>query len=410
MRFTALLPRQRRALAGVALVAAIMIPLSAGPSAAVQVCNTTPIVFTPPPNPTQSVQPLLPYPSNITVSGQSGTVTDVNVTLNDFSYEFPEDVDVLLVAPNGSRALIMSDLGGQNDVGNATSAIDLTFDDEAPGPPPADTQLSSGTFDPADDDNDPGSFDTTDSFPAPAPGTATVSALSTFDGIAPNGTWSLYVVDDEPGPPVVQQIGGGWCLDITTSAAPTSTTPTTGGPTTSPPTTTGPTTSTTPTTTAPTTSTTPTTTAPTTTTVPPTTTTVPPTTTTVPPTTTTVPPTTTTTTTTPPGTCGGRTPTIVGTSAGETLVGTAGPDVILGGGGGDSIQGLGGNDVICGGPGNDSLVGGAGNDRLFGDTGNDRLLGGDGNDALNGGDQLDQCFGDAGTDTAATCEQTLSVP
>jgi hypothetical protein len=149
--------------------------------------------------------------------------------------------------------------------------------------------------------------------------------------------------------------------------------------------------------------TTSTTTVPTTTTGPTTTTTAPATTTTVPVTTTTAPP-------FPPGTCDGRTPTIVGTSGNDNIIGTPGPDVIVGGGGNDSISGLGGDDVICGGPGNDRLLGGDGDDRLFGEAGRDQLFGGPGNDSLNGGLNADQCHGESGTDTAAACEQISGLP
>jgi hypothetical protein len=398
-----------------AVMTGALVPLFTGTASAVQFCNTTPIVFTPPPQPTQAVQALAPYPSQITVSGQTGTITDVNVILNDLTYEVPDDLDIMLVAPDGTRIMVMSDAGGANFTAFPVTDIDLTFDDAAANQPSADGQLVAGTFRPIDDDDDPDEFDAADTFLSPAPATPSVATLSTFNGLNPNGTWSLYVVDDNPGPPVVMDIGGGWCLDILTTGGGTTTSTTTAPTTTS--TTTAPTTTstttaptTTSTTTAPTTTSTTTAPTTTTTTVPPTTTTtVPPTTTTttttttIPPTTTTttVPPTTTTSTapttttstTVPPGTtCDGRAATIVGTDGPDRLVGTPGPDVIVALGGDDLVVGMGGDDVICGGPGNDSLQGGDGNDRLFGE----------------GGD--DQCVGGPGVDFAATCEATYEVP
>ncbi|HEX2275021.1 MAG TPA: hypothetical protein VHG90_14205 [Acidimicrobiales bacterium] len=426
---------------GVALLAAALVPSLSTPSGAVLFCNATPITFTPPTTPTQSVQPFTPYPSNITVSGLAGTITDVNVTLNGFTHVRPEDIDVLLVAPDGTNHVLMSDIGGDNLFpGEPVSGVNLTFDDQAAAPAPADSQLSSGTFRPTDDDNDVDEFVTgnADTFTSPAPAPSANQTLGAFNGRQPNGTWSLFVVDDQPGPPEPASFSGGWCVDINTTGtgttAPTTTAPTT---TTTAPTTTttAPTTTTTApttTTTAPTTTTsapTTTTTAPTTTTTAPTTTTtsttttstVPPTTTsststtsTVAPTTTSSPgttvPQTTTTTRAPGGTCGGLTPTIVGTAGRESIFGTPGPDVILGGGGNDVILGRDGNDVICGGDGADTVIGGDGDDRLLGDAGNDRLLGGPGSDSLNGGVGVDVCVGDRGTDTASACETTVTVP
>jgi Ca2+-binding RTX toxin-like protein len=102
---------------------------------------------------------------------------------------------------------------------------------------------------------------------------------------------------------------------------------------------------------------------------------------------------------TPPQTCGGLAPTIVGTVGNDTITGTAGKDVISGLGGHDTIDGAGGNDVICGGPDNDTLVGGFGADRLLGEDGADTINGGNGKDTINGGDGNDILNGDAGNDT-----------
>src|SRR5680860_407267 len=95
-----------------------------------------------------------------------------------------------------------------------------------------------------------------------------------------------------------------------------------------------------------------------------------------------------------PLTCGGRTPTKVGTSANEIIRGTSGADVIHGLGGRDLIFGSGGDDVICGGDGNDAIAG---------DAGRDQLDGGLGVDACNGGTP-------ARGDTAINCERVFRVP
>ena len=394
-------------------------------SSAVEFCNTTPIVGT------GGIGPAAPYPSPITVSGLTGTVTDVNVRLLDVRtrgdnnsppQHWVEDADVMVSAPNNAGVILMSDAGGDN---NETSGpvvdADLTFDQQAPTQLPADTgPLTSGTYRPVDDDDDVGAQvpANDDNWPAPAPA-PTSTSLDTFNGIDPNGTWNLWMVDDQTQAGV--NINGGWCIDIITTGGgtPTTVTPTTATPTTMTPTTMTPTTMT-PTTMTPTTMT-PTTVTPTTMTP----TTMTPT--TMTPTPTTSAPTT-TSTTFPAGTCGGLTPTIVGSGGDDNLVGTAGPDVIAGGGGADTIAGLGGDDVICGGDGNDQILGGDGADRIFGDAGidqiygengadtvsggadSDRLFGGNDNDALSGDAGIDQCIGEAGTDTAAGCELVIDVP
>ena len=94
--------------------------------------------------------------------------------------------------------------------------------------------------------------------------------------------------------------------------------------------------------------------------------------------------------------CGGKTPTIVGTAAGETLTGTPGNDIISAGGGNDLIKGMGGDDSLCGGPGRDRILGGAGNDALFGEAGNESggnrgLFGQLGTDVAYGGVGVDSC-------------------
>ncbi len=156
--------------------------------------------------------PAAPYPSNIVVPVIGSTVTKVAVTLHNLSHTFPDDIDILLVGPNGtSNLIIMSDAGGDTDAAGVT----LTLDDSAASPLPNSGGLASGTFRPTDHSGG-------DLFPPPAPagpynspapnGTATFA--SAFNGINPNGTWSLYVNDDAAND--TGSIAGGWSIDITT--------------------------------------------------------------------------------------------------------------------------------------------------------------------------------------------------
>jgi uncharacterized repeat protein (TIGR01451 family) len=127
--------------------------------------------------------PATPFPSTISVTGTTGTITKVTVTLSGFAHTFPADVDVLLVSPTGQTLLLMSDAGTAN-----VSGLTLTFDDAAAGSLPASGALSSGTFKPSN-------YGTGDTFSSPAPAGPYGGALSMFNGLSPNGTWSLYVED-----------------------------------------------------------------------------------------------------------------------------------------------------------------------------------------------------------------------
>ena len=146
------------------------------------------------------------YPTNISVSGITGTITKVTAELFGFTHTWPSDVDVLVVGPTGQKTVLMSYAGGSS----AVSGINLTFDQTAATNLGNGAQLSSGTYRPTDNF----SFDP---FTPPAPivpnGTYT-SDLSLFNGTNPNGTWQLYVIDSSPHNSGV--ISGGWQLKFDT--------------------------------------------------------------------------------------------------------------------------------------------------------------------------------------------------
>lgn len=148
--------------------------------------------------------PASSYPSTINVSGLTGTVSKVTVTLTNLMHTFPDDIDVLLVGPGGQGVIIMSDVGGSGDATNVT----LTLDDAAVASLPDSAQLVSGTFRPTN-------IGTGDAFPAPAPGGAFGAALSDFNVTNPNGTWSLFINDDVGGDS--GSLAGGWSIAITTA-------------------------------------------------------------------------------------------------------------------------------------------------------------------------------------------------
>jgi hypothetical protein len=164
-----------------------------------------------------------PYPSDISVSGLAGPVTNVTATLHGFHHSCPTDVDVLLVGPQGQRTILMSDAGDCAGVNHPRDPIDLTFRDGAQPLPclaayPPPSLLVGGTYAPTDSptspyDCSPSNPTEKDVFGAPAPAGPYPASMSIFNGTDPNGSWQLYVMDQfakDQG-----AIDGGWSLDLT---------------------------------------------------------------------------------------------------------------------------------------------------------------------------------------------------
>ena len=145
-----------------------------------------------------------PYPSEISVSGMTGPVTDVDVTFKTLSHSYPSDLDTLLVGPRGQSVVLMADTGGNTPI----SSLDFTFDDAASASLPVSAPIiGGGTYRPTSG--------TTFNGTAPAPAGPYGATLSVFNGTDPNGTWSLYAFDDFP-TAHGGSIAGGWHLRVTT--------------------------------------------------------------------------------------------------------------------------------------------------------------------------------------------------
>jgi hypothetical protein len=171
--------------------------------------------------------PATPYPSTILVTG-IGNVATVRVTLFELSHPLPDNIDILLVSPNGTKYVLMADVGGTIPA-SPNAPVTLTFVDSAATTLPDNGPLTNGTFLPTNCEAVP-------SFPAPAPATPYIlpgcSAVrnsgqtlnGAFAGGPANGTWSLYVKDDQGTATaadsgdatsvVVGQFAGGWGLQI----------------------------------------------------------------------------------------------------------------------------------------------------------------------------------------------------
>lgn len=155
--------------------------------------------------------PASAYPSTATVTGSPVNPSSVKLVLNGLTHTYPDDLDFLLVGPGGQTLVVLSDVGGGGDVVN----LSLVLDDDAAALPPDSGPLSAGSYRPSN----VGGGDT---FPAPAPagphgnpapaGSATL--LSTFGTGDPNGTWSLYLVDDASSDSGTL---AGWCLELPVS-------------------------------------------------------------------------------------------------------------------------------------------------------------------------------------------------
>jgi Ca2+-binding RTX toxin-like protein/subtilisin-like proprotein convertase family protein len=90
---------------------------------------------------------------------------------------------------------------------------------------------------------------------------------------------------------------------------------------------------------------------------------------------------------------------LTGSDFDDTLYGNADANTLDGGEGNDFLQAGRGDDVVFGGGGKDTLYGHDGNDFLNGGDKADTLYGGDNNDVLRGGNGSDALFGDNGSDT-----------
>jgi subtilisin-like proprotein convertase family protein len=162
-----------------------------------------------------------PYPSTIKVSGLTGAVSHVSVTLWGLYHTSSADISVLLVPPDGTNGVVLMSQAGGSDTGDppegTVSVTQLTFDDKA-----STSLYTTGTWWPITN----GTYLPTDGavtnyfLPPAPPGLYSTSysnystTLSGLTGALPNGTWSLYIQDESPGDDGV--ITNGWSLSITT--------------------------------------------------------------------------------------------------------------------------------------------------------------------------------------------------
>ena len=146
------------------------------------------------------VGPGTPYPSTLTISGVTGLVSKATVNFFGLSHSFPSDLNALLVSPAGTSVLLMSHAGANYSLKDVT----LFFDDIGV-PLPQSSQITNGTYRPT-------VYNFAGSLPPSAPPGPYASTLANLNGWNPNGTWSLYILDDKPGD---SGLLGGWGLTLT---------------------------------------------------------------------------------------------------------------------------------------------------------------------------------------------------
>ena len=148
--------------------------------------------------------PASPTPSTIGVTGLRARVTGVQVALQGVTHTNPADLDVLLVAPDGHKYVVMSDACGAADVTARTWVFSASSSPPAMGGDSC-PQVYYRPTDLAGEGDD---------WPGAPPGP--VRALDDLFRKAMNGQWMLHVTDDKTGDS--GWIASGWSLQFTTVA------------------------------------------------------------------------------------------------------------------------------------------------------------------------------------------------
>ncbi len=153
------------------------------------------------------------YSSNINVTGYTGVIFNLAITINGFSHSYPGDVSIVLESPTGQKLLIQ-DASFDAPASNKTYTIS---DAGAILMPASGAVNTNGSYRPTSHYgfnffNAPGPGSTY-SNPGPAnSGSATFAAA--FNNVSPNGIWKLWVRDFTSGD--VGNIAGGWSMSFTT--------------------------------------------------------------------------------------------------------------------------------------------------------------------------------------------------
>lgn len=218
-------------LVAVALLAALVLPNVASTQAAeapTPASATPGVIYAPFAN-TTALTPADNFgstaTSTIAVSGVSGTITGITITLNDIDHTAAFDLNVLVVGPGGQALTLWSDGRSDDDFIDAN----VTIDDAGAAPGTINVGAITGnvSFAPSNYPGQGGACAVSDAaepddYPTPGPGTTytnlgtLTAAFVGLSGANVNGNWNIFVVDDctiDTG-----GINGGWAINITDNA------------------------------------------------------------------------------------------------------------------------------------------------------------------------------------------------
>ena len=159
-----------------------------------------------------------PYPSPVAVSGVPGKVSSVGVTVRGLTTNGVRALELALVAPDGTAVEVMRRVGdAATPVANVTYRVEDSALGQFPatgGPPTASYKPTNYAKAPPPAPDDPfGSACPIGTLynPGPAAGSAP-GTMAVFNGLEPNGTWSLCVINTLDG--YAAQFAAGWSLDV----------------------------------------------------------------------------------------------------------------------------------------------------------------------------------------------------
>lgn len=157
-----------------------------------------------------------PSPSNIVVAGGPASINVMSVTLNNISHTWFNDVDILLVAPNGESLVLMSDVGPNTFGGTGVTNVTYTIADFGTAITNFNALYPTGSYAPSNFQI-PDTWTGFTGFINNSAPTGTATFASVFGGDAANGTWSLYIQDDVGGD--AGTVAGGWSITFSQPTA-----------------------------------------------------------------------------------------------------------------------------------------------------------------------------------------------